>query len=179
VKLDEQKRSNTLAGLREAFDRSFAQAPALQTARSDEFLAVRVGGDPYAIRLSDIAALHRDRKVVSLPNRDAELLGIAGFRGMLAPVYDLAALLGYGHASAPRWLVLARGRAAVGLAFDLFEVQLRVARDNVSAEDGEQTRRHVRGAVRAGHVVRPLIHIASVLEAIARRVHSDGPPKEL
>jgi hypothetical protein len=44
---------------------------------------------------------------------------------------------------------------------------------------GDPVRQHVRGAVRSvNDVVRPIIHMASVLEAIARRAASDSPPKE-
>jgi chemotaxis signal transduction protein len=175
--VDERRLDKTTAALRAAFDRSFAEVPMAERARAEDFLAIRVAGDPYAIRLSDISALHRDRKIVTIPSRAPDLLGIAGFRGMMAPVYDLGSLLGYCAASTPRWLVLSRGRSPVGWAFDLFEAQMRLEPGNISSPGGEEhTRRHVRGAVHADHVVRPLIDIASLLEAIARRAHSDGPP---
>lgn len=176
---DEVRFSTTAATMREVFDQSFAGAPATAAARPHDYLAFRAGGDPYAIRLADVAALHRDRKIVRLPNRSPELIGIAGFRGMMAPVYDLGALLGYPRTSKATWLVIARGKAPVGLAFEQFEAHVRVPEENVSPEDREKTARlHVRGVVRAHHVLRPLIHVASIFEAIARRAHADGPPKE-
>src|SRR5260221_4776702 len=88
-------------------------------------LAVRVRGDAYVIPMTGIRALYADRLVVALPTPLAELLGVATFRGQVAPVYDLAAWLGYAHRAAPgtvpRWFVLARWRDPTAFAFDGFE----------------------------------------------------------
>ena len=176
---DETRLTTTTASLREAFDRSFAEAPPAATARPLDFLTFRAGGDPYAVALADVAAIHRERKIVRLPNRSPELLGIAGFRGMMAPVYDIGALLGYPATPNATWLVIARGKSPVGLAFERFEAQLRVSPDDISPDDKENgARHHLRGAVRVDQVLRPLIHVASILEAIARRAHADGLPQE-
>ncbi|HEY3593938.1 MAG TPA: hypothetical protein VGL13_08690, partial [Polyangiaceae bacterium] len=89
------------------------------------------------------------------------------------------AFLGYPPASHPTWLLLTPAPDVVALAFDAFEAHVRVSRDITLGEDqGESTRHHVRGAVRAHHALRPLIQLASVLEAIARRVLADTSPKE-
>jgi chemotaxis signal transduction protein len=178
VSRDEGRTMKSADAMRSEFDRAFATATAATDTQTHDFLAVRAGGDPYALRLADVAALHRDRKIVRLPNRSVELLGIAGFRGVMAPVYDLGALLGY-PASTPTWLVITRGRSPVGLAFEEFEAHVRVTEDGMSSVDkGKGARHHVRGAVRAHNALRPLIHIASILEAIAARVQADAPSKE-
>ncbi len=170
--------ATSAAELREEFDRSFAAAPVVARVVFDGFLAIRVGGDPYAVRLSDIASLHHDRKVVPIQSAVPELLGLAAFRGIMAPVYDLRALLGYAGGPAPRWLLLS-GAPPVGLAFDLCEAHLRVARENVSGTETEGSiRRHLDGAVHGAEATRPIIRIASVLEAIARRAPQGGPRKE-
>jgi chemotaxis signal transduction protein len=109
------------------------------------------------------------------------MLGIAAFRGVLAPVFDLRFLLGHSHGPTPRWVVLTGTPDPVALAFDLFEAQLRVPRADVFSETPELERlrpRHVRGAVRTADVVRPLIHIASVIETVTRRVCSVSASKE-
>ncbi|MGH8471139.1 MAG: chemotaxis protein CheW [Gammaproteobacteria bacterium] len=145
----------------------------------ENLLAIRVGDDPYAVRLAEIASLHADRKVVPLPSRTPELLGLAGFRGAMAPVYDLRTLLGYARRSAPRWLLLVRTPDLVGLAFDLFEAHMRTPAENISStENGGASSLHVRGVVRTADGVRPLIHTASLIEAITRRARPDKPPKE-
>jgi chemotaxis signal transduction protein len=167
----------TAAALRREFDRGFAQAPPTQAARFENMLAVRIGGAAYAIRLAEILGLYADRNIVALPTAMPELLGMVRFRGQIAPVYDLAALLGYSVSRAPRWMVVVRQRETVALAFDAFEAQVLVATDRILAAigDGNDTRPHVHGAVHAHAAVRPLVHLPSVFEDIQRRVQSTHP----
>ena len=56
-----------LADLRESFDRSFADPPRQQVAGYDDLLAVRAGGQRYALRLTQAAGLFPDRPVTRLP----------------------------------------------------------------------------------------------------------------
>ena len=76
---------------------SLAEYPAIAHAgqRGEDFLAIRVGADPYTFRLSEIAGLHVGVKIVPVPSPAVQLLGMVAIRGMLAPIYDLAALLHY------------------------------------------------------------------------------------
>ena len=141
------------AVLRRLFDASFAVPVEARADRATHLLAIRVGGDPYALRLSEITALQPDLKVIPIPTPAAQLLGIAALRGMMTPIYDLAALLGYSRAPNPRWIVFARAPQPVGLAFEAFESHLQVS------EDAQET-------VRAAGVLRPLIHMASVLTTL-------------
>jgi chemotaxis signal transduction protein len=178
--------AGTKQAMRHAFDRSFSQAPATHAARFENMLAVRIRGDAYVIPVAVIRALYADRRVVALPSPRAELLGVATFRGQVAPVYDLAAWLGYAHRAAPRtvprWFVLARWRDPVAFAFDGFEALLLVPPEHVvSAVDGEKpdaTRAHLRGAVRAGEALRPIVHLPSVLDDIQKRVEASQLTKE-
>ena len=89
---------DTVAGrlrdLRADFDRSFTEPARRYDIEHVELLAVRAGGRPYALRLSQTSGLFPDRQVTALPGPVAALLGIAGFGGAIVPVYDLAALLG-------------------------------------------------------------------------------------
>ena len=102
----------------------------------------------------------------------------AGLRGALLPIYDLSQLLGYPKAANPRWLAVV-AHAQVGLAFDQFDHHLRVPLRAIVAEagaDGTARRRpFVRHVVHGHGDVRPLIHLPSVLDAIAGLVHR---PKE-
>ena len=177
---DENRFAVAASELREAFDDSFAHAPKTGTSLFEDFLAVRIGADPYVIRLSEITGLYCDRKVVPIVSQAPHLLGIASFRGTMAAVYDLPGLLGYTDRQTRRWLVLIGAHSSVGLGFNRFEAYARVAEDGVhDAGAGDPARQHVRGAVRSvNDVVRPIIHMASVLEAIARQAASDSPPKE-
>jgi chemotaxis signal transduction protein len=161
----------TAAMLRRLFDSSFAAATATMTEPLEDLLAIRVGADPYALRLSEIAGLYVDVKIVPVPSPVVQLLGIVSLRGKMAPVYDLAALLHYPPAASPRWMILAGAAQPVGFAFETFEAHLQVPKASLaeSEDRGEgngATRRHVRGAVRAAEVLRPMIHVASVVDLV-------------
>lgn len=157
--------------LREAFDRSYAQPPVLEAVRTEDLLAIRVAGNPYALRVAEIAGLFADRAVVPVPSAAPELLGVSGLRGAIVPVYDLAALLGCPARAAPRWLVLARAREPVALAFDVMEAQLAVSPRDVIFETGDAgPRTHVRGTLRAEGGLRLIAHLPSVLDDIYARV---------
>src|SRR5882757_7001907 len=110
--------------LRRDFDRSFADPPRADTAAQEDLLAIRLGAQGFAMRLSEIAGLFADKKVTRVPSANSALLGIAGFRGAIVPVYDLQTLLGHSDGQTPRWLVIAAA-APVALAFTTFESQLR------------------------------------------------------
>src|ERR1700722_17800966 len=107
--------------------------------RLEDLLAIRVGSDPYALRSSEIAGLHVGVEIVPVPSPVAQLLGIAAIRGIMAPIYDLAALLRYPPAANPRWLIFARAAQPVGLAFEGFEQHLQASQSviaNCNGEDG-------------------------------------------
>jgi chemotaxis signal transduction protein len=167
----------TAGALAHEFDQSFAAPVRAPLAEMDDWLALRAGGDPHALRLAELAGLCADRPIVPLPARPPELLGIAGIRNALVPVFDLAVLLGYPAAPAPRWLVLVRGPQRVALAFETFEGHVRLPRDRVTSDAGSSVRRHLRGALHAD-AVRPIIDVASLLEAIARRARPEPAPGE-
>jgi len=166
----------TPAAMRRLFDDSFAAAAASGPESLENLLAIRVGSDPYALRLSEIAGLHVGVKIVPVPSSAAELLGIVGIRGMMAPVYDLAALLRYPPAPHPRWFILARAPQPVGFAFETFESHLQVSQSSLANGNGEDAdarapKQHTRGTVQAAAALRPIIHLASVLEML-RDKHS-------
>ena len=158
-----------LHALREAFDYSFAEGIALERPEQVDFLSIRIAGDPYALRLSEIQSLHVARKLVAAPSLLPELLGLAGFRGVLTPIYDLSPLLGYAGQPVANWLVVARSDSPVGFGLELFEAHLRVDRGRISntevAADGA-----LRGTVESGGLALPLIHLPSLIAGIARRI---------
>jgi chemotaxis signal transduction protein len=158
------------AALRRLFDDSFAAAEAAKSARLEDLLAIRLGSDPYALRVSEIAGLHAGLKIVAVPSARAQLLGIVGLRGIMAPIYDLAALLRYPPAANPRWVVLARMSQPVGFAFETFESHLQVPETALTNGEGSATagaaRQHTSGTVRAAGALRPIILMASVVELI-------------
>lgn len=166
------------AALRHDFDRAFAEPVHLDTTVREELLAIRVGGQGCAIRLSEVAGLHVGKKVTRVPGAAAALRGIAGFRGTLLPVYDLHMLLGHPVAQSPRWLVIAQA-APVALAFEAFERQLRVSREEILPQATPAgTPGHAREVVRTGDFVGPILHLPSVLDAIKKPVPGATPKEE-
>jgi purine-binding chemotaxis protein CheW len=153
-----------LANLREAFDQSFARPRELKSAIRENFLAVRVAGHPYLIRLSEVASLHARRQITAIPSAIAELIGVAGFRGTVSAVYDLRALLGHSGSGPLPWVVLVRTKELLGLAFDLFEGHVSVASYAIARKEPFESVRL------DDSEVRPVLQIASVVEALERRI---------
>jgi chemotaxis signal transduction protein len=156
--------------LRRAFDKSFSVAPVTRATDLEDLLDIRVGLDPYAIHLNQVTGVFADKPVTPLPGSFPELVGIAGFRGAIVPVYDLRILLGYPRGGSQRWLILTAGKTRIALAFDQFEGHTRVARSAIAEEGaGETQQHHVREVVRTANLVRPIVHLPSILEVIRKR----------
>lgn len=171
--------NDKLISLREEFDRSFAKAPALISAAAINMLAIQLGGVGYAIRVADIGGLFADRHIMPLPTQVPELLGVSAFRGQLAPVYDLAALLGYARQATPRWLVLLRMRDPVAFGFPIFNAHISIMPDLIlhgkTDEQTPTTRQHLHDAVRTEQGILPIIDLPSIVENI--RLRSTAPVK--
>ncbi|WP_433203983.1 chemotaxis protein CheW [Dactylosporangium sp. CS-047395] len=167
-----------LAELRDEFDKSFADPPRSAVAGHDDLLAIRAGGVRYALRLTQAAGLFPDRPVTRLPGPLGALLGVAGFRGAIVPVYDLAAVLGAAAMSAgeedgARWLVLAAGQPAVALAFAGLDGHLRVPSDALIEEaDGHGPHGCLRGIVPLPDGARPIVDVPSVRAAVRASVEA-------
>lgn len=156
--------------LRLAFDQSFAQPLRFDPEATADFLAIRIGGDCYALRLTQIAGLFANRRIMPVPGTDAALLGIAGFRGTIVPVYSLAMLVGRSGLPAPRWLVIAAATAPLALAFESFEAQLRVSAAAIlPAQPSGEARSCVKEYLRSQAFAGPILDLPAVVDAIAKR----------
>jgi chemotaxis signal transduction protein len=164
--------------MRAAFDRSFAEAPRTEQLQVQDYLAIRVGTDPYAIRLADIAGLFADRPITRLASSDPAFLGIAGLRGAVVPVYDLGAFLGYAPGEARRWLLLIGG-TTLALAFEGFEGHLRLPQTALAAQVGQaRSRVFVQQALHALGSVRPIVHLSAIFQAIEQGTQRRGHHEE-
>jgi chemotaxis signal transduction protein len=165
------------AELRLAFDRAYAAPARPDKALTEDLLAVRVGTQAFAIRLSEISGLFADKTTTPVPGGHAALRGIAGFRGVIVPVYDLQSLLGSSCSPTARWLVIAVA-APVALAFETLERQLRVSRDAILPQPASaQAHSHAREFVRTADFVGPIMHLPSLLDAI-KAWRFEGAPRE-
>ena len=128
-------------------------------------LCIQVAGEPYALRLGDIASLHADLRVVALPARAPELLGVAAIRAAVVPIYNLAVALGMSGAGAQRWAVVHRAGTA-GFAFERYDAHVRIPETAISTAS--------RSGPIAGQLVvtgrpRLVIDLDCVVEAIEKR----------
>ena len=156
--------STRAAELRTAFDRAFAAPPRGDVEARQDLLAIRIGAEAYAVKLAEVRGLFADRKFTRVPGGDAALLGIAGFRGALVPVYSLAIVLGHAATQAPRWLVVA-ATAPVALAFEAFEGHVR-ADAVLPRQSPAPARGHAVEFIRSEGLVRPVLHLPSVIDAL-------------
>jgi chemotaxis signal transduction protein len=160
--------------LRDAFDRGFAAAARPPEPAHGDFLGIRIGGEPFAIPFGDIASLHAGLRIVALPTRAPELLGVAAIRAAVVPIYDLGVALGAASAGTPRWSVVVRDGHA-GLAFEGFDGHAQIPERSIAAAT---QRGHVRGHVLVGGQSRAIIDLGSVLTAIETRWRPRGTAKD-
>jgi hypothetical protein len=141
--------------MRDAFDRSFAEPVLNHAPAFDSYFEISVGGTRYAVPLVDVAGLFSRTAITRLPTAHPALLGLASFRGAIAPVYDLHVLLGHKRAEKPGWLALA-AETPVAFAFEHFEGNLRINRAEPSeteTKDGRTTPATITAGDRAFRVV--------------------------
>lgn len=163
------------AQLRERFDTSFGEPPHGATAEADELLALRAGGERYALRLRQARGLYADRPVTALPSPVPALLGVAAFSGTVVPVYDLGALLGGPPTPRPRWLVLAAGSPPMAVAFADLDGHLRVPPGDIVAEPDERgARTCVRGMVALPDGSRPIVDLPAVRDTVCALASTHG-----
>ena len=168
------------AELRHAFDLSFALPPPQASQEVEDLLTIRVAGDPYAIRLRDIAGMVAGRRVVPVPAVTLDLLGLAGIRGGVVSVFGLASILGYGQGpGSPRWMVLCGAEEPIALAFSDFEGHLRLPKSSLHADENlRATRQYVNQIASTEAGVRALVSIPLVVATIRNRIGHSRLAKE-
>ena len=181
--LNDNIEGNKVAQLRQAFDRTFALPPSLASPEVEDLLTIRVAGDPYAIRLLDIAGIVTGRRVVSVPAVTPDLLGLAGIHGGIVPVFRLSSILGYGtDPGSLRWMILCGSEEPFALAFSDFEGYLRLPTSALHADENfRATREHVKYVNQVATTpdgVRAVISIPLIMATIRNRISQHRPTKE-
>lgn len=160
----------TAEDMRRSFDAGFALAPDASARETTDFLAIQAGGGRYALRVGDLSGLVGHPTIVPLGSADPALLGIAGIRGQLLPVYRLAALIGAGRVDGESaWLAVCGTEEPVALAFAALDGHLRVPAADVYTPPDQPDHRFVREALRLGPDVRYVLDMPSILAAIRDR----------
>jgi chemotaxis signal transduction protein len=162
---------NKAAHLREVFDRAFTVPAASQrTEQTESLLSIRVGEHPYALIVKELSAVTSDRKIVAIPSPLSELIGIAGVRGGIVPVYSLAMLLGHERQDQERWLVLCQSENPVVFAFTELEGYIQVPMGQLQTVKQQDTKHeYLKHVIRTGEKLRPVISISSLVELISTR----------
>jgi purine-binding chemotaxis protein CheW len=161
----------TLSGraeaLRRAFDRAFAEAPAAANEAGEGMLALRAGGEDFAVPLAEVHGLFADRKLVALPGPAPAFLGIACLRSGIVAVHSLAGFFGHAPSAAPmRWMLLAGGRGRpFALAFEHFDGYARAPAGaiSVSARGG-----HIQGTALIADAHRAILSLSSIAAALSK-----------
>jgi len=167
-----------LERLRREFDDAFASPPPEAGPKRERLLAIRVSGDPYAIRVSEVAAVTKCERLVRFPARQAEFLGVAAARGSVFPVYTLAAIVAGGPVDRdPAWILLCDPSDPLGLTFQGLEGLFEVPSTDLSAPP-ESSDSCVTGMVQWGSTFRPVIQVSSVVRRLKAGAARGGPSKE-
>jgi chemotaxis signal transduction protein len=163
--------ADLLAELRTAFDQTYAIPPSTQNiGQIEDLLAIRLGGNPYALRAGEISALARMPKVVAVPSPSPELEGLAGVRGAVVPIYRLAALFGSDREKQLRWCAWCGSEELMGFAFGGFEGFVRASQSQIYAPEHEYlTYEHVKSVFRTDEIVRPIVNLPSIMQLMKRR----------
>ncbi len=161
------------AQLRREFDAAFAQKATYATAETEALLAIRIGAEPFALRVPELANIARCGKVVPIPSGSAALMGLAGIKGAIVPVYSLPALLNLPQTGAMHWLALCGKKNPIALAFSEFEHYFSAGRTAFCAAEAA-TNGHIREIVQSDDGVRSIVDIPSILKTIFSPEQPDG-----
>jgi purine-binding chemotaxis protein CheW len=161
-----------IAEMRRRFDESFAHALPEPAAKLEPMLAITVEGEPFALRAREISGLAVNReKIVPVPSRVPELLGLTGIRGVVVPVFSLARLLGFEAERGPAlWLIFCGERQApIALAFEAMERLFEASAADIFARQDAPAPRFVNATLAEGTTLRGVISIAALVEYIRTR----------
>lgn len=172
---DSRATSYKAAQLRQEFDQSFAAKPLSAVQELEALLEIQVGGDAYAIRLSEITGIITGRKLVSVPAVAPHFVGVSGIRGGIVPVFSLASMLGRAHGpDSVRWMVLCGTDEPIALGFSGFEGYLRAPKSSLHKDEKLQsTHKYVDAVVTSESGLRAVLGLSLVVATIRNRKGND------
>lgn len=165
--------------LRRAFDETFAAPIVHQPDDLATLIAIRVAGQAFALHATEITTLAKRGRIVPVPSRVPELLGLAGIRGAVVPVYDLGLLLGLAErAREPQWFVVIHHEAKLALAVNEIEGLVEIRKTDLFTDETSQSRGQVRQLARIGADTRAVVDVAAVVKTIRQHAGSSAPVLE-
>jgi chemotaxis signal transduction protein len=159
-----------IAEMRRLFDESFALTPAGQVTEPEAMLAITIESEHFALRVREISGLAvSNEKIVPVPSRVPELLGLTGIRGVVVPVFSLPRLLGFNSLHGQtHWLVFCgEVQTPIALAFETMERLFGASGSDIFVrEEPIGPHRHVNATVCEGTTLRGVISIPTLVEYI-------------
>lgn len=169
--------------LQRAFDAAFALPVQAEAPLLERFLSVSIGSETLALELSGnsarISTLVANRPLVSLASEGSGFLGLAGIRGEIVPVFNLAWFAGSSRRGTGHWLAVLRLPAPAAVAFDGMNGLLELPAADIVTSPATGARQFIRRIAQRSTGRMPILDLDAVAEAIrvtARR--SSGPALE-
>jgi chemotaxis signal transduction protein len=167
-----------VAELRRAFDRTFQLPYQLTTKSVEPMIAFRTAGVALAVRVQHITGVIKRGVILPVPSIVPELLGVAAVRGLLVPVFNLAALLVLPPSGEPQWFLLVNRETPIAFAFDGLEGRVEVDRAHLYVDETSSQRKHIHQLAEVGSTVRAVIDVLGLMEAIGQCAGHIAPAKE-
>jgi chemotaxis signal transduction protein len=155
------------ARLAQAFDLGFTRPFSSERPELRDFLVLRLGTFQYALPVDEIAGVQLRKTIQYLPDAPAHCLGLAGVRGRVGAVYDLAGLLGSATSDRLTWFLQTRLDPEIALLAPKPDRYLRVPLDRIvlcAETDGATV-----GALTDEEVGINVLSVDRLVEAIRRR----------
>jgi chemotaxis signal transduction protein len=161
------------AQLATAFDRSFSLPFMSPLQEQRDFLVLRLGTHWYALPVEELAGVQNKKTIQFLPEAPPHCLGLAGVRGRLVAIYDLAALLGSAPSDRLSWFVQPKADPEIALLVPKAERYLRVPVASIvqQTEADDATL----GALIDGGVAMNVLSVDRIVQDIRAR-HRAGQP---
>lgn len=160
----------TCQQMREAFDHGFALPIRTHDEAWQDLLLIRLGALPHAVLMNEVAGLQRAAGITPLPSPLPALLGMAGHKGRVLPVYDLALLLGLPPTRKPSWQIVTRAPAVI-LAIDEFERHVRSPTPAIAIQPDAAPGAHIGAHLHTEEGRRPIVCLPAVLRSVQSMAH--------
>lgn len=151
--------------LRRNFDDAFQAPPRGEAEATIDLLTVTIGEELLAVLVAHVAHVQAHPIIVSVPDAPRGCLGVAGHRGKLVAVFDLAQLLGHAATNTHGIMLISRANPSIGFAVSTVDRYRRVPRSAIASplESGDGV--HLGTLVDGAHKA-PAISLAMLVAAL-------------
>ncbi len=152
---------------RRAFDQSFALEQVLQNQVYVNVLMMSIADNPFVVRLSEISCVSKCPKIVPVPSKSPALIGLAGIRSELLPVYSTAELLGCPREDEVRWLLIAGKQSPIALALANLDTCISVPVEAFVRSEQVRGKAKSQEVLTVGTGVRTVIQISELVKELS------------